>query len=320
MAEKTSRQHKAVAKLGVGLNYQPQFLPFLESHFDEFDFLEIVPDIFWIDQGKHSSPRYIEDAVQVEFLKRIRGFMPVIMHSIGLSIGSAHNFDPEQLDQLAKWQQWLGSPWHSDHLAFHLTDASLAEVHGFAHGAETNTGVTLPVRRNKETLRRLASRVGTVRQTIGVPFLLENNVYFTEMPGDEMEEAEFLNAMCREAGCGLLLDLHNVYCNSLNMGVSAWKLLERLDLSNVIEIHLGGGHEDGSYYLDSHSGPTPEPVWEMLDYVLPRTRNLAGIVFELFGSWYSTMGESGLSAELVRIKQAWRRGQAAPRRQERIPA
>lgn len=304
----------------MGLNYQPQFLSFLEARFDEFDFLEIVPDIFWIDRGIGASPRYVEDAVQVEFLNRMLGRMPVIMHSIGLSIGSAHRFNRSQLAQLAKWQGRLGSPWHSDHLAFHLTGASLAEAHGSAPLTESNAGVTMPLRRTRETLKRLARHVELVRRTIDVPFLLENNVYFAEMPGDEMDEAEFLNSLCRETGCGLLLDLHNVHCNSLNMGASAWTLLDRLDLSNVIEIHLAGGQVDGPYYLDSHSGPTPEPVWEMLDHVLARAENAGGIVFELFGSWYATMGERALSAELARMKRAWNCRQAAPRHAARIPA
>lgn len=303
----------------MGLNYQPQFQPFLDNHSHEFDFLEIVPDVFWIDRGIGASPRYIEDAVQTAFLGRMRARMPVIMHSIGLSIGSEHRFNRSQLVQLAKWQSWLGSPWHSDHLAFHLTGWSAAEAHGFARAGESNAGVTMPLRRTHESLRRLRRRVQLVRHTIGAPFLLENNVYFVEMPGDEFSEAQFLNELCRQTGCGLLLDLHNVYCNSLNMGIDAWTLLEQLDLSNVVEIHLGGGHEDGPYYLDSHSGPTPEPVWAMLDYVLASTGSVAGIVFELFGSWYSTMGEKGLSEELGRMKRAWNRAQPA-RRMVGIPA
>lgn len=319
MADLAAQLSTTVPKLGVGLNYQPQFHPFLENHSAEFDFLEIVPDVFWIDRGIGASPRYIEDAVQTAFLRRMCARMPVIMHSIGLSIGSAHRFNRSQLVQLAKWHSWLGSPWHSDHLAFHLTSPALAGGHGFAPGSESNVGVTMPMRRTQDSLRMLARRVQLVQRKIDKPFLLENNVYFTAMPGDEMGEAEFLNALCRQTRCGLLLDLHNVHCNSLNMGGSAWTLLEQLDLSNVVEIHLGGGHEDGPYYLDSHSGPTPEPVWAMLDYVLAHTDSVAGIVFELFGSWYATMGEQGLSEELGRMKRAWKRGQAA-RRMARIPA
>ena len=307
MAEQANSQLARIPELGVGLNYQSHFRPFLEKRSGEFDFLEIVPDIFWIDHGQGASTRYIEDAVQVDFLHKMRERMPVIMHSIGLSIGSAHRFNREHLAQLAVWQHRLASRWHSDHLAYHLTDGSLSAAHGLSPGTEINVGVTMPLSRTRAVLNRVAAHVREVQQTIDAPFLLENNVYFVEMPDDEMDEARFLNALCLESGCGLLLDLHNVHCNSLNMGNDARSLLDELDLSNVVEIHLGGGHEDGPYYLDSHSGPTPEPVWELLDHVLARAPNVRGIVFELFGSWYETMGESGLSAELRRMRAAWRR-------------
>lgn len=310
MAEPGLLKLAEIAELGVGLNYQAQFRPFLEEHSIEFDFLEIVPDIFWIDHGLGASPRYVEDSVQTAFLQRIRERMPVILHSIGLSIGSAHRFNRDHLAQVSLWQSRLGSPWHSDHLAYHLTGDSLASAHGFSVHAETNAGVTMPLCRSRANLLMLAGRVSEVRRTVAAPFLLENNVFFVDMPGDEMDEAEFLNALCRESGCGLVLDLHNVYCNSLNMGFDAYGLLDRLDMANVVEIHLGGGNEDGPYYLDSHSGPTPEPVWDLLEHVLILAPNLKGLVFELFGSWYETMGERRLIDELRRMRDAWHRYRA----------
>jgi len=300
-------QLAGIAELGVGLNYQPQFQPYLEERWSEFDYIEIVPDIFWVDQGKGTLPRYSEDKVQSAFLDRMRQRVPVVLHSIGMSIGSAHNFDLEHVAEVGRWQRRLDCPWHSDHLAYHLADGSLAAAHGFSPGAEVNAGVTMPLRRDRVTLGRLVRRIEEVRRNVAAPFLIENNVYFVDLPGDEMGESDFLNTLCRQSGCGLVLDLHNVYCNSLNMGFDVHALLDRLDLSNVIEIHLGGGHRDGAYYLDSHSGPTPEPVWELLDAVLALAPNVKGIVFELFGSWYSLMGEQGLSSELTRMRETWRR-------------
>jgi uncharacterized protein (UPF0276 family) len=97
LAEPANSHLALIAELGVGLNYQSQFRPFLEERSGEFDFLEIVPDIFWIDHGRGAPTRYIEDAVQVDFLNKMRERMPVIMHSIGLSIGSAHRFNREHL-------------------------------------------------------------------------------------------------------------------------------------------------------------------------------------------------------------------------------
>lgn len=310
MAEPGIPKLAEIAELGVGLNYQAQFLPFLEKHSAEFDFLEIVPDIFWVDHGRGASPRYVEDSVQMDFLRRIRERMPVVLHSIGLSIGSAHQFNRDHLAQISLWQRRLGSPWHSDHLAYHLTEGALAAAHGFASLAESNAGVTMPLSRSRANLRMLAERVGEVRRAVDAPFLIENNVYFVDMPSDEMDEGQFLNDLCREAGCGLVLDLHNVYCNSLNMGFDAYGLLDRLEMANVVEIHLGGGNQDGPYYLDSHSGATPEPVWDLLEHVLILAPNLKGIVFELFGSWYESMGEKQLVLELSRMRDAWNRYRA----------
>ena len=307
----TDRASK-VAKLGVGLNYQPQLRAFLETCSDAFDFLEVVPDIFWFDNGPDADPRYVDDTAALAFLHAMRQRMPIVPHSIGLSIGSAHRFNRDHVRQLARWFEWLDFPWHSDHLSYHLSDPALAvEAHDGARPLETNAGITMPLPRSHSTLARLKKRIAYVQNTVGAPFLLENNVYFVDLPGDEMGEAEFLNRLCAESGCGLLLDLHNVYANSRNMGFDPLELVASLDLENVVEIHLAGGTQDGDYYLDSHSGATPEPVWELLDFVLPRAPHVAGIVFELFGSWYEAIGDDGLRAELQRMRTCWHAYQPA---------
>lgn len=298
-------------KLGVGLNYQPQFRDFLETIPRELDFIEVVPDMFWVDRGPESTPRYVDDTAALRFVEAIRERVPIVAHGIGLSIGSAHRFNREHVDQIARWHKWLEFPWHSDHLAFHLTSPSGTAASG-SIGAlatprpeETNVGITMPLPRSRATLDLLAARISEVVERIDAPFLLENNVYFIDLPENEMGEAEFLNRLCAETGCGLLLDLHNVYVNALNLGFDPYDVVSDLNLENVVEIHVAGGFQDGDVYLDSHSGPTPAAVWDLLDYVLPRAPEVAGIVFELFGSWYETIGENGLHAELRRMKACW---------------
>ena len=295
-----------IAKLGVGLNYQPQLRPFLQNFPGEIDFLEVVPDIFWVDHGPEAKPRYVDDTAALQFLHSMRRHIPVVPHGIGLSIGSAHRFNREHVVQLAHWVDRFGVPWHSDHLSYHLSAPTLAADHAEqTTAAESNVGITMPLPRTQTTLARLKPRIKYILEVIRNPFLLENNVYFVDLPDDEMGEAEFLNLLCAETGCGLLLDLHNVYVNSCNMGFDPLDLVASVNLENVVEIHLAGGTWDDDYYLDSHSGATPAPVWELLDFVLPRAPNVAGIVFELFGSWYSALGEGGLRAELRRVRERW---------------
>lgn len=304
-----------VTNLGVGLNYQPQFREFLEDVPPELDFVEVVPDMFWLDRGSGSEPRYVDDAVALRFVEHMHGRLPVVAHCIGLSIGSAHRFNREHIDKLERWHKWLQFPWHSDHLAYHLTEAHPPRDSETPTGRdEINVGITMPLPRNQRTLDLVAPRIAEVLQRIDAPFLIENNVYFIDLPENEMGEAEFLNRLCAESGCGLLLDLHNLYTNGLNLGFDPYEVVADLNLENVIEIHIAGGTQDGDVYLDAHSGRTPEPVWDLLDHVLPRAPRVAGIVFELFGSWYDAVGEDGLRDELRRMKAQWNRHRSSDAR------
>ena len=105
-----------VPRLGVGLAYQEVLRPFILDAPDALDFVEVVPDIVWTDLGPGEEPRYVEGPDAIAFLDRVRAERPVIPHGIGLSIGSAHDFNREQIDQLARWHEWLDFPWHSEHL------------------------------------------------------------------------------------------------------------------------------------------------------------------------------------------------------------
>lgn len=290
-------------RLGIGLLYQEQLLPFVESERACFDFLEVIPDLLWADRGKGYGPRYIEDSRGLDGLRQLHAGLPIVLHSIGLSIGSAHRFDREHLSQIAAWHKWLKFPWHSDHLAFILAE----------HGSqEINAGVTLPLPYDQESLDLLAPRVAEIRAHLPVPFLLENNVYFFQYPLQDFDEATFLNRLCDISGCHLLLDLHNLYTNSRNHHTEAYAFLEKLNLDHVVEIHVAGGMEVGGFYHDAHSDTSPPAVWELLERVLPDCRNLRGLTFELLGSWYIDVGKDRLAAQLSRMRELWLRHQPAP--------
>lgn len=296
-------------KLGIGLLYQEQLRDFIESRRAAIDFLEVIPDLFWTDLGHGRSPRYVEHAPAVEFLRAWRAHSPVVCHSIGLSIGSAYRFDREHVAQMARFYERFRFRWHSDHLSFMLAE----------HGArEVNVGVTMPLAYDRETVELLAPRAAEVRERIPVPFLLENNVYFFEYAEQEYDEAEFLNRLCDASGCKLLLDLHNVYANARNHGFDPYGLLGRLRLENVVEIHVAGGFEAGGFYQDAHSDTSPPEVFEMLEWVLPRCPNLGGVVFELLGSWFADVGAERLAAQLSRMREMWTKHQPAPRRGEEV--
>jgi uncharacterized protein len=291
---------RPLPKLGVGLAYQAPLRALFEDASAPFDYAEIVPDIFWTDQGPDAPRRYLEDGDGRAALDAIGRLRPLIAHSIGLSIGSADVFDRGHVAQMRRCWRRARFPWHSDHLAFHLSDHD---------GTRANAGITLPLARDRESLDLLIPRIATVLRAIPAPFLLENNVYYFDIPEAQFDEPSFLNALCRESGCGLLLDLHNLYTNSRNHEFDALAMLRELDLDNVGEIHVAGGMELDGFYLDAHSDAVPDAVWELLEWALPRCPNIGGVTFELFGSWVENVGLSRVCDDLRRLRALWRSAQ-----------
>src|SRR5450432_400735 len=283
-------------RLGVGLAYQAPLAPLIEAAGHELGYVEIVPDILWTDLGHRVEPRYIDDAAGRAGLARASRGRPLVAHGIGLSIGSAGVFDLGHVDQIERWRRRLGFAWHSDHLAFHLAE----------HGPGLmNVGITLPLPRDRESIDMLVPRIREVQRRVPIPFLLENNVYYFDIPDCEMDEAAFLNTLCRASGCGLVLDLHNVYTNARNHGFDARALLAELELEHVGEIHVAGGMELDGFYLDAHSDTIPDAVWSLLEWTLPRCPSIGGVTFELFGSWFDSVGNERVTRDLQRLRCMW---------------
>jgi hypothetical protein len=128
-----------------------------------------------------------------------------------------------------------------------------------------------------------------------------------DIPEQDMTEQEFLNGLTRLTNCGLLLDVHNVYVNARNHGFDAAAFIEQLDLSRVVEVHIAGGSELAGMYTDSHAGPCPEPVWDLLEQVASSASNLCAITFEFHESYYPLLEISGIRAELRRARSVWDR-------------
>ena len=292
----------ALPRLGVGLTYQGALRDFVLERPESYDFLEIIPDTFWVDRGTDAAPRFQESLDAPGFLDRLRAMdKALICHSIGMSIGSAELFDPVYVDQVVSWQGRFGFPWQSDHLSFNRL-----EEHGT--GQTIDVGFTMPVPYDEEVLEMLASRVEYVQSRTPVPFLLENNVYYFSIPGQDMTEPEFLNRLSARTGCGLLLDLHNVHVNATNHGFDPWAdFLGQVDLTRVVEIHIAGGLTVDGVYLDAHSGPSPEPVWKLLREVVPQAPNLKAVVFEIFGSYFNDLGADRLVEELRQARAIFAR-------------
>lgn len=210
------------------------------------------------------------------------------MHCIGMSICSAGIFDTEYLEQLARWRRRYGCAWASDHLSFSRSGT----------GHESNAAMALPSPYDRELLELLIPRVNAAQDLLGCPFLLENNVYYFTYPDQEYTEAEFLNELTVRTGCSLLLDLHNVHTNAVNHEFDPIDFLASLDLSRVLEVHVAGGSAMMGFHTDSHTGPVPDAVWDLLSYVAPRAPALRGVTFEFHESSWPLLRNEGVIAQL----------------------
>ncbi len=282
--------------LGIGLLYNSALRDFAREYGEAVDFFEIIPDLFWLDRGRGQDPRYEPFESLTDALDEIAPHWPVTFHSVGLSIGSAGIWDAAYLQQIARWQQRYGPLWYSEHLSCSRTGDRDLDAH---------SALALPVPYDAEVLEMLITRVQEVGKIVPGPFLLENSVYFTEMPEQEMSEPEFLNALCERSGCRLLLDLHNLYTNARNHRFEPRAFLDTLDLRYVREIHIAGGDEMDGMWLDSHAGAVAEPVWDLLNYVCPRAPHLRGIAFEFHESYFERLHPVGVLAQLARARESW---------------
>jgi len=281
-------------RLGVGIMANLVIAPFIAMD-GAVDYLAVTPDMFWIDQGAGEGARRFKDIPSWVAILEASG-LPMVSHHIGLSIASAIPTDPGYVAQMAAWAARWRAQWLSEHLAF----VSIADGHD-----ATAAGLALTAPFDRDVLDLSVERARYVIEHTQAPFLLENSPYYVTFDDSDMREAEFLNRFCAESGGGLLLDLHNLYCNTVNHGVSGHRFLDELDLATVVEVHLAGGSELGGMYADSHSGAPPEPVWDLLDDLVARAPNLRGITFEFHDSYLPQLGFDGTAEVIARARRAW---------------
>lgn len=264
--------------LGVGLGYRPPLWRGVEEYSDKIDFLEIIADDY-LD----ANPRKLTE------LEALRQRFVLIPHAINLSLGSADGVGTEYLRKLAALICRINPPWWSEHLSF--TTAGDVEV-----------GHLCPLPRSREALAVFARNVEAVRSAIDIPLILENITYGVELPGAEMDEGVFLREVVAHTGCQLLLDVTNLYINSVNFGYAPGTVLDALSPGDVAQLHFVGMGRRGEYLIDNHGTAVQEEIWELLTRVLARFA-VKGIVLERDQN-FPAFGE--LVAELDRARRIGR--------------
>ncbi len=282
----------------VGLLYNPALPAVLPALGPAIDFLEVIPDRLWYDFGAGAQPRFQPASAAIDTL--VGHGLPLVGHGIGLSLASAMPIDLGLVDAVARLHERLQFGWYSEHLSQFLVPGRPGEARRSVPNAQAGMG--LPVVHDEETLALLADKLALLRARLGCQLLLENGTIFSAIPDDDMTEPAFFNRLHADGHCGVLLDLHNLYANSRNLGWDADAYIAELAPEAVVEIHLAGGDELLGHYTDSHSRPTPDAVWDMAERWAPRFPRLRAITYEFHESYFPRLGVAGIAAELAQMQ------------------
>lgn len=224
--------------IGSGMGYRREISSQLLAKRDRVDVVELL-----VEQFISSDTRLAE-------AKNICNTIPTVPHGVGLSIGSAASPDLNYLSQIKKISDMCSAPYYSEHLC--ITKAPAIDI-----------GHLAPLRFTEEALNHTIKNVHIVQEFLNLPLVLENVTYPFYIPGPALSEAEFFTELVNRTGCGILLDLTNVYINSINHNFSASDFIDSLPLSSVVQVHLAGGYWSNGIFIDGHSEPVHETVWSI---------------------------------------------------------
>jgi uncharacterized protein (UPF0276 family) len=220
-----------------------------------------------------------------KYLTEIRDRYPLSLHGVGLSIGAARPLDKDHLARLKALNARYKPGLFSEHLAW--------STHGDVYLADL-----LPVAYESETLARVVDHIDQVQETLGRQMLLENPSTYVQYRTSSMSEIDFLKAVAARTGCGLLLDVNNVYVSAANHGYDPENYLNVFPFEHVREIHLGGHAADAddagaALLIDSHDREVNDLVWDLYARVVERTGPIPTLI-----EWDNDLPSwAGLAAE-----------------------
>jgi uncharacterized protein len=232
--------------LGIGVGLRTAHYRHLLEERPQVDFLEIISDNYMESAGR-----------PLEVLDLLAERHPIIMHGVSLNLGGTDPLDRTYLRRLVRLRDRCKARWVSDHLCFT----------GFAG---RNTHDLLPLPLTTAALTHIADRVRAVQDLLGAPLVVENPSTYLAWRDSTIPEAEFLAELCRRTGCGLLLDVNNIYVSARNHRFDPASYLDAVPWEHVVQFHIAGHSDNGDHIVDTHDAPVVEAVWDLLTQAWPR--------------------------------------------------
>ncbi len=226
---------------GVGLGLRRVLLDSLEDQIPEqVSFMEVAPEN-WIDVGGSVGHKFATVAERFE----------LTAHGLSLNIGGSAPLDEFFLQQVKKFLDQFKITIYSDHLSYCADDGHLYDL--------------MPIPFTEEAVQHVVKRIRRVEEIIERPFVIENASYYA-VPSNEMSEIDFINAVLNEANCQFLMDINNIYVNSVNHGYDAEAFLKALPGERIAYAHIAGHYNEAEdLIIDTHGADVIAPVWSLLE-------------------------------------------------------
>ena len=219
------------------------------------DFLESRPAVGWVEV--HSENYFGDGGYDRHVLERVRADYPLSLHGVGLGLGSAAAFDERHLARLQRLAEATAPALVSEHLCWAATP-------------DQHFNDLLPLAYTAETLTLVAERVERVQEALRRRILVENISTYLELAASEMSEGEFIAELVHRTGCGVLLDVNNLFVNQANHGADALATMRAIPAGCVEEIHLAGHLVTEHCLVDHHGDRVADAVWRLYDAALER--------------------------------------------------
>lgn len=231
---------------GAGLGLRRTLLgPLADLKPDSVKFLEVAPEN-WIGVGGRYGKKFRALAEQY----------PITLHGLCLNIGGFAPLDTDFLIKLKEFMRELNIPFYSDHLTYCGDSGQLYDL--------------MPIPFTEEAVHHVAARIKQVQDTLEQRIAIENASYYAA-PMQQMSEIDFINAVVSEADCDLLLDVNNIYVNSINHNYDPVDFLNKLPGERATYIHIAGHfNEDEDLKVDTHGADVIDPVWDLLQAAYKR--------------------------------------------------
>ena len=237
---------------GVGLR-RCHYKRVLDEH-PPMDWFEIISENFMVEGGR-----------PLEVLESVRSHYPVVMHGVSLSIGSTDPLDTDYLEQLATLARRFRPAWLSDHLCW-------TSIGGH------NTHDLLPLPYTEEVVNHVAKRIRQVQDILERVILIENVSTYLQFTSSRLSEWEFLSAVAEEADCGILLDINNIFVNAFNHQFDPLTYINHVPSGRVMQFHLAGHSDCGSYLLDTHDHEIRPEVWKLYEHAVKRFGSIPTLI------------------------------------------